>query len=547
MFISQAAGQFHTNLQDYYTLGDLHAEALQLSVETLQRAVENYRDTIYQQALPHNFYEQHQREHLIHILRQEKVPLNLALRLIEALSSDEMQLDHPIKRTVAKAALVVWELVVFKCRAEKQPIFLETRNKIKANLEKILTTLPEREVETRFYTECLLALTMKLQPGEGKVKEVAKKNAKPLINGSITLICSASPAGANPSALIGAIIDLVSDIYDEMEANWYQDIWAMSWISSGKRITTQKQFRELMGFIEGYDKEPEKAFYVAQMYFEIISNDQADLELKKAVFKGKPVQQDEATLEVPTNLLALAQMPDETGVPNPLTKGKAWRVRYIAAHYLKELVIRKKFRRRTMQVLVDRYATGESHPIVKEFLLYAFASFVTDQENKAHVRKSLENINLNEKIEEVSGQIRGLPKKIAQEKKAKHQEPLKEELRQLSQRVKDLQELKEIKEMPLQSQMGSEEEQIKDLIVRGILGITCESISSADEKKREQWVKKLQENPKLIDEMIERAKGKEEEKRKQLEATSQLEMVQEDGLIAVSQAIDEQISDPREC
>ncbi|CAM0117106.1 hypothetical protein [Rhabdochlamydiaceae symbiont of Dictyostelium giganteum] len=387
--------QFHLCLSNFQNATICSSKPLESLINEIYHSIINYRNALYHQPSSKMYHISNPKAHLKEIFQNSPTFLPLFLRLIETLSSDEVQDRDELKRLLSKTALVAYELVAFKFAAEKRHIYLQTRDQINSLLNKILETLPKNDFETFFCIYSMIALTRKFQPGEGKSKEIFKKEGFEVIKGIMQAALSIPGAVINPKSgldgaayLVGPMIDLICRIYHEMEKGWYKKVWVMNWLFSGNRVTELEHLKTLNQFIENYKivRKHERALYLVQFYFELINNSAAKEEVRMRVFSGN---------EIKPNFLELTQY--------NLQDKESWKVRYVAIKYLINFSTEEKFTKQVVSELSKLWLI-ENNNYVGNFIEKSLNELTKEETNRKYMslEKNLTTKKLNTMKKEIS-------------------------------------------------------------------------------------------------------------------------------------------------
>lgn len=278
-------------------------------------------------------------------LKGKEIPFPLPLRLLQILTKEEIQCFDQLKCELSKTLLIFLEFVVFQCGLDGRRIYKVTVQKMKEDLERVLSTLPENQVETRFHLRCAQAAIQKLDVGIGKWKGVAKDNAQDVAVGIILALLTLDKPGPGTAApLVEPLINLSVAIYNNLEEEWYKDVWALRWYSAGHRIKSLETLKSMRKILDKYDDrvylktDYHLSFCISQVFFDIFQNSK-DEGLKKAVFEGEKM-----------SLLNLVKLGEGSSKD-------FWKTRYITLTYLKSIAEKaesKAYRQKSIRAILLR-------------------------------------------------------------------------------------------------------------------------------------------------------------------------------------------------
>lgn len=316
--LSTHAKKILTEFKKVKNFESLDSKALTAEAKALRDITDKFRDFICTLG---------RETSLEQLLEGKEIVIPFVLNLTEILGRSEIQGYDKLKRELSKTTLIFLELMVYQCGQQGRRIYKEDVDRMRSTFAKVKGTLPDTEVETRFYVRCAEASVQKLDVGIGKWKEVAKAHAGDLVKGAITALLTAPAFGANTAApLISPLIDLSITIYKNLEKGWHRDVWALRWHCAGKRITTKVQLDEvkpLMKHFKGTNRDTYYlSFCISQMFMEIYKNPATTEDLRKTVFDGEEM-----------SLLKLAELYQE----EQLGDDSFWKTRYITLSYLAKI------------------------------------------------------------------------------------------------------------------------------------------------------------------------------------------------------------------
>ena len=266
--------------------------------------------------------------------------MGVAERSLTILGSSSLQMNDLFKRNVSKIARVFHEVVIAKCVCENRQLYTETTEEHVKIIDKVLETLPDKEVDCRFDLECCREALKSLAFGTDTIKTAMKSALISVATGSIKtlLSSSASPPYVNPSALVDSFVACVvvaKDVFDKLPAYWYRNVLALKWMGIEVSLKTLADYeppaqtdpkKTLRGILKRGSSNAELAMYICQIFREIIESPNASHDLKKRIFDGNKND--------PFSLAALAEY-------NPSwfkITDNHWRVRFLALTYLDGLI-----------------------------------------------------------------------------------------------------------------------------------------------------------------------------------------------------------------
>ncbi|MBF5059044.1 hypothetical protein [Candidatus Neptunochlamydia vexilliferae] len=360
--------------------------------EELYKIAKNYRSAIFEdksaKTLTQKQLSKEERTQILYekqkafqkALIEKNIPFPMILKALEILSSQEVQCFDQLKCSLSKTSRIFLELFIYKCSIEKRHIYKSTVTDIQKQLKKVLSTLPKKEVETRFALQCSAAATKKLEPGKGKWTEVVRDHRSPIAKGIAEMALSASPTSINLSVLVSPLVDLSVRIYKEIEEKWYKDIWALSW-HGAENVPDETAFNHLSPFLEDADKHKYLAQQASYLFMQIIQSPEADLKLKRRVFEGNF-----------PSLLTLSQIEkQEIKLFGKITlrKDPFWRVRYVTIKHLATLVKEKdpNFEKASLRKLAARFHR-EKHPYLDDLLSSTILGLIYENQDKQPIKSS---------------------------------------------------------------------------------------------------------------------------------------------------------------
>lgn len=330
------------------------------------------------------------------LLKGKEIPIPFAQKMVEVLGLSEIQGCDELKRELSKTTLIVLEFFVFQCSldcdSQGRRIYKEDVDKMRSTFRRVVGTLPESEVETRFLIRCAEASVRKLDVGIGKWKEVAKAHGVDVIKGVITALLTAPAFGANTAApLVSPLIDLSIAIYRNLEEGWHRDVWALRWFCAGKRITTKAQLEAAKPLMKGFKNTNRDTYYlsfcISQIFMEVYQNPAVTDDLRKAIFEEEEM-----------SLVNLAKLYDN----EQLGDDGFWKTRYITITYLAEIAQDMKkgnegYRKASIKAVILRWINEQAQVKVLAGSIIADLAISNTEEWAAPLR-SLQDLAREQKI-----------------------------------------------------------------------------------------------------------------------------------------------------
>lgn len=327
-------------------------------------------------------------------LHKREIPFQFAHRMIQILVKEEIQCFDPLKYELSRVALIFLEFAVLQCNAEERRIYKGTIEKLRKDLEQVANTLPDELVETRFNLECAQAAVQKLDVGSGKWKEVAKDNAKPFLIALFqALLTLEKPGAGTVTPFVEPVVNLCADIYCNMEEHWYGKVWILRWYSVENHITTLAHLNAMEPHLNEFDKNPNLAFYISKIFFQIFNNPNADSQLKSAIFDDKPM-----------SLLSLAELRDT----RQLADTAYWQTRYLTLKHLGSIASNLEpnnayFRTRSIDAIFKRWIREKAHVrALAGSTICELAPHNSSEWSKAHEKTAQHKDTLNLKLAEAA-------------------------------------------------------------------------------------------------------------------------------------------------
>lgn len=380
------------------------------------------------------------------LLQKDEIPFPLVNKLMQMLSSEELQFCDELKASLSKTTSIYIQLIVFQCAAQDRRVYKETVTQLSNRVDIILSTLPEQEIEAQFDLECSKAAIQNLDPGRGRWKEVGADHAMPLLKATLKAIFS-----RNPGELIGPIVDLTARVYQELAIGscWYQRVWPISW---GQSIHTFEEFGKLQSYISEQKGKSRLYIPLSRAMREILQDEKISLDLKKHVLFNEALSVSTLADKYPTRFQKLKWRLND----------KFWKTRCLSVTTLGMVVranspYKDQAARKIVACIFDE--TGR----VRE----------SDKRVSDHIQKTLESFwgehpipVEKEKVEEVAlihqKQLEGSQKELAKEAE---EEVLLEQ--QLAENFKEKEGLQ--KQLDAGFPQSSKGEEVKKAVMKGLL------------------------------------------------------------------------------
>jgi len=268
-----------------------------------------------------NNEEEEKESNIYKNLKKNPIPFSTAMALTEILTASSIQFEDDLKRVLSKSMCIYWEIIGFQVSAKGgtkgRRIYENDVKDLTDKITKVIKTLPRSEFETRFALKCCEATARRLQPGEGKVKEIVRDFAPDILIGVLQSIFNRSPAQAVPP-----LVNLSMRIYREIEFKWYRDTWSLNW---GKRPTNVDEFNELVKGIDKHKEKNKSYFCLVSVIEQTFKTDSQDL--RAHVFKDSP-----------SSLLSLAEKTPDRNLLAVWKKDKYWKTRCYALQVIQRFV-----------------------------------------------------------------------------------------------------------------------------------------------------------------------------------------------------------------
>lgn len=337
------ARDLQTELDKLLKLESVDSHRVTQEAEHLRKVAEAFRDSICN--LKNAFS-------LSKILKGREIPFHFAYRMLEILSKPEIQCLHSLKNELSKTFLIFLEFVVFQAGLEDQRFYKDTVEDMKKQLDKVVSTLPDREIETRFNLRCAQAAVQKLDKGIGKWKEVAKDHGKDVLVGIFkALLTLGAPGPETATSLVGPLTNLSIAIYQNLEEKWYRDVWALRWYCGERRIIVKAQLEAARPLFRNFRKSAASetnyylSFCISQIFAKIFFNSSSEEALKKAVFEEEDM-----------SLLKLIHFNDE----DQFGDNSFWKTRFITLQHLEQIAsdlspTNKDYRLKSIRAILRRW------------------------------------------------------------------------------------------------------------------------------------------------------------------------------------------------
>lgn len=263
------------------------------------------------------------------VIKEAEIPLNIPIRLIHTFTNHSLQKYDELRLMMSKTARIFIELGVYQDQAQDRNADRSTVEELVRPLDDIKGALHHnKQFETEFEVECILASLRMWNIGIGKWRELGKDHSIPFVKALLE-----SLVARNPSFLISPIIDLSVAIYRNMGKLWYKKVWMLRWYSAETKIHSLKQFSDLKEKLklDKFRRKDKRAFYLNLFLLDMLQNSQTEAELKQHI------------------------------VDTELPPSKFWEVRYTTVKKLNQLMENPGLSDRVGRLIVETWAK-ESNP-----------------------------------------------------------------------------------------------------------------------------------------------------------------------------------------
>ena len=202
----------------------------------------------------------------------------------------------------------------------------------------------------------------------------------PLAIGGLSTICSAttSPPFVNPSSLLAPGANFIQDIYKNLPEFWYRDVLALKWcgfefIRTHEQYTQAEEGKSIQQTLKLAKKNHKVAFYICQLFMEIIRNTDTEEELRDELFAGRDI-----------SILRLARY-HTPKLPKNLRhayREKHWEVRYLALTFLEELSKRKKYEDGSYKAIAELMTSGNEPRIIRKEAYNICKRLLSDKQDR---------------------------------------------------------------------------------------------------------------------------------------------------------------------
>lgn len=306
--------------------------------------------------------ETHQR--LKDVLRTTEIPFPITNKTIEMLWNTALQFNDRLKEELSQTARLFFEHVICQCIRQKRRLYKWDEERFHANFKEMVKTLPEREVLTSFQLKCCRA-ALKNLTWKRQEKEAVKNNLAPLAIGGLSTLFSVTmkPPFVNPTPLLQPGANFIQDIYKALPELWYRDVLALKWCGL-EFIRTKEQFetvdesgKSIKKLLKLAKKNHKVAFYICQLFMEIIRNNDAEQPLKDELFEGDDI-----------SILRLANYytPRFSRSITKAFREKHWAVRYLALTYLKELSAYERYTAGSLRAIIELMTSVNERIIIRK-------------------------------------------------------------------------------------------------------------------------------------------------------------------------------------
>ncbi|GAB5411762.1 MAG: hypothetical protein ChlgKO_08760 [Chlamydiales bacterium] len=295
------------------------------------------------------------------VLKKAKLQLPIPLKAIKLLSLSELQFHDELKRELSRTTRIFLEFILCQCIVQGRSLYQSDHDKYYCILKEIIKTLPDEEVLTGFELRCCRAAFKNFASMSDRVKKAAEQGTKAMVGGITSTIASARPAPpyVNPAPLLLGAVSVASSVYKQKGELWYLKVFELKMLGFevGLQTTSHYKMSEHKGksikkmLCEHASTSANLAFYICQVFKEIIDNPNIELELKTELFQGKKI-----------SILHLAEYRPALDIQN-----KYWKVRYLAMTYIKELIKTPEYNNEASQAVTIRQMTrGSEKRIVRK-------------------------------------------------------------------------------------------------------------------------------------------------------------------------------------
>ncbi len=336
----EACGLLQKEVTNLVDLTLLDSERAVEKARALRTIAENFREQVLASQSVITLDERV--EHIQTQLLAQEIRLPAAYFMMKLLVTGPIQCFDGLKKEMSKTTLIFFEFVVMQCNLEERRIDKVTIEQWRADIQRVLDSLPEREVETRYNLECVKAAIQRFDVGLGKWKEVAKDHIKPFIIGlARALLTLDRPGPTTAIHVVEPVVNLIVGIYKNMETRWYENVLALRWLFSGNKIKRIEDLERMQPLMQDFDTHYPHAFCISQLFSEVFHNNHENDDLRRVVFETGKI-----------NLLDLAELNEDT----KFLRRTFWQVRYITLENLSEIAEHGSdtYRTKSIQAIVRR-------------------------------------------------------------------------------------------------------------------------------------------------------------------------------------------------
>ncbi len=288
---------------------------------------------------------------------------------LEYLSNASLENNRQLLQELSKTTRIFFEHVIYQCARSNYTIgfltrsdFIYNKMSISEGLETVLTNVAAEEVVTDFEIRSCKAMLSNLPSLQKCIKDAISKNGGDFVTAVGSTACSFGIAGGyvpyvNPTPIVLVLCKFVYDLYKKWPEHWYAKVHAFKLLGLEKELLEEENsLQRVCGqssvesvLIESA-RDPNIAFYICQLFNDVIMNPQTSCEKKKKFFKEGKV-----------NILTFARTRERHWTITEKTAGavktlsdKFWRVSYFAFCCFEEYI--------------DQYerSGGESNKFIKD-------------------------------------------------------------------------------------------------------------------------------------------------------------------------------------
>lgn len=145
-------------------------------------------------------------------LKQQGTPLGVAEELVEILSYDKIQEEHPLKYQVAKTLRIFLDLTFLIGKLSDLKINVKTHENMVQNIVDVLATLPSEEVKTKYELRCCLAAAIVLNDDFIETKAFVLAHAGSVVKAVTT---------KSPGELAQPMLELLKKLGRLVDTSWW--------------------------------------------------------------------------------------------------------------------------------------------------------------------------------------------------------------------------------------------------------------------------------------------------------------------------------------